>query len=136
MINISPSNILRKFILLERYQQNMLAVLAPVSIYGLTLPMLRLLPSKAQGCKEFLKPSKPWHVGIHRTALAEYSQMSTHVQGFKSFLKAFLHHFVLAKLATSSIRFKYYLSSVYNFFIDIFEYFISMFKYFVRYLFA
>ena len=31
----------------------------------LTLPMLRLLASKAQGCKDFWKPSKPWHVGIH-----------------------------------------------------------------------
>ena len=29
--------------------------------------------------------------------------MSTHVSGFQSFF-SFLHHFVLAKLATSSIR--------------------------------
>ena len=43
------------------------------------------------------------HVGIHRIALAEYSQMSTHLLGLQSFSR-FLHHFVLAKLATSSIR--------------------------------
>ena len=47
------------------------------------------------------------HVGIHWIALAEHSQMSTHVPGFQSFLfLAFLHHFVLAKLANSSIRVK------------------------------
>ena len=49
------------------------------------------------------KPSKPSHVGIHWIALTEYSQMSTHLQGFWSFFR-FLHHFVLDKLATSSIR--------------------------------
>ena len=47
--------------------------------------MLRLLSSKAQGRKDFWKPSKPCHVGIHWIALAEYSQMSTHVPGFQSF---------------------------------------------------
>ena len=31
----------------------------------LTVPMLRLLLSKAPGCKDFLKPFKPCHVGIH-----------------------------------------------------------------------
>ena len=55
----------------------------------LTLPMLRLLSSKAQGCKDFPKTSKPCHVGIHWIALAEYSQMSTHVPGFQSFFKIF-----------------------------------------------
>ena len=30
--------------------------------------------------------------------------MSTHVPEFQSFFAGFLHHFVLAKLATSSIR--------------------------------
>ena len=43
------------------------------------------------------KPSDPCHVGIHKKALAEYFQMSTHMPGF-------LHHFVFAKLATISIR--------------------------------
>ena len=33
--------------------------------------------------------------------------MSTHKQGFQSFFKGFLHNFVLAKLATSSIRVNY-----------------------------
>ena len=34
------------------------------------------------------------------------SQMSTFVPGFQSFLEVFLHHFVFAKLATSSTRVK------------------------------
>ena len=39
-------------------------------------------------------------------ALAKYSRMSTHMcQGFSHF-SGFLHHFVLAKLTTSSIRVK------------------------------
>ena len=65
--------------------------------------MLRLLSSKAQTCKDFWKPYKPCHVGIHYTALAEYSQMSSPIcQGFSHFL-GFLHHFALGKSATSSI---------------------------------
>ena len=71
----------------------------------LTLPMLRLLSSKAHWCKDFCKPYKPCHVGIQWEALIEYSQMSTHLPGFWSF-SAFLHHFVLAKVATTSIRVK------------------------------
>ena len=51
--------------------------------------MLRLLSSKAQGCKNFRKTSKPCHVGIHWIALAEYSQMSTYVPGFQSFFRFF-----------------------------------------------
>ena len=35
-------------------------------------------------------------------ALTEHFQMSTHLPGFQSY-SGFLHHFVLAKLATSSI---------------------------------
>ena len=73
--------------------------------HPLTLPMLRQLFSKAQGCKDCWKPSKPCHLGIHWIALTEYSLMSTHVPGFQSF-SAFLHHFVLAKLTTSSTRVK------------------------------
>ena len=69
--------------------------------WDLTLPMLRVLSSKAQGCKDFWKTSKPCHVGIHLKALAEYSHMSTHVPGFQSFF-IILHNFVLAKVATSS----------------------------------
>ena len=55
------------------------------SIFLLNLQMLRLLSSKAQGCKDFWKPSKPCFVGIHWIALAEYSQMSTNMPGIKSF---------------------------------------------------
>ena len=108
----------------------------------LTLPMPSLLSSKAQGCKDFWKPSKPCLVGTHWKALAEFSQISTHLPVFQAFFRifenhlipvilvfirkpsrwvlsceythvpglrsfaGFLHHFVLAKLATSSIRVK------------------------------
>ena len=56
-----------------------------VSFMLLTLSMLRLHLSKAQGQKDFWKTSKPCHVGIHWIALTEHSQMSTHVPGFQSF---------------------------------------------------
>ena len=41
--------------------------------FMLTLPVLRLFLSKVQGHKYFWKTSKPFHVGIHWKALAEYS---------------------------------------------------------------
>ena len=44
--------------------------------------------------------------------------MSTHVPGFQP-LFSFLHHFVLAKLATSSIRVKMLLTLAFNPFYDI-----------------
>ena len=79
----------------------------PVS-YSFTLPMLRLLSSKPEERKDFWKPSKPsCHVVIHWIALAECSQMSTHLQGCQSFL-VFLHHFVLAELVAISMRVKAY----------------------------
>ena len=53
---------------------------------------------QTQGCKDFLKQSKPCHVGTHSIALTEYSQISTHMPGFQS-LSGFLHHFVSAKVA-------------------------------------
>ena len=55
----------------------------------LTLPMLRLLSPRAQWCKDFWKSSKPCHVGTHWKALAEYSQMSTHLLGFRWFFSFF-----------------------------------------------
>ena len=70
---------------------------------SLTHPMLRLLASEAQGRKIFWKSSKPYHVGIHLKALAEYSLMSTHMPGFQPF-SGLLHHFVLVKLVIGSIR--------------------------------
>ena len=73
---------------------------------ALTLLMLRLLSSKAHGCKDFGKLSRPCHVGIHWIVLKECSQMSSHFPGFQSFFR-FLHHFVLNKLATTSIRVKH-----------------------------
>ena len=51
----------------------------------LTLLRLRLLLFKAKGPKDFWKSSKPCHVGIHWIALAECSQLSTHVPGFQFF---------------------------------------------------
>ena len=54
-----------------------------------TLPMLRLLSSKAKGQKDFGKPSKPCLVGTHWKALAEYSLRSTHLPGFQEFFKNF-----------------------------------------------
>ena len=42
-----------------------------------------------EGGKHFRKPSKAYHVGIHWIALAEYSQMSTHVPGFQTFFRFF-----------------------------------------------
>ena len=56
------------------------------------------------------RPSKPllcWY--SLDSSPSEYSQMSTHLPGFQSFVVVssfFLHDFVLAKLATSSIRVK------------------------------
>ena len=71
----------------------------------LTLPIPRLLSSKAQDHAQiFDNHLNP--VGIHCIALVEYSQISTHVPGFQSYFRFFLHHFVLAILATSSIRVK------------------------------
>ena len=51
----------------------------------LTLPILRLLSSKAQGCKVFWKTSKPCQVGIHRIDLAEYYWMITILSRIQSF---------------------------------------------------
>ena len=56
----------------------------------LTLPMLRLyFRPKHNDAKSFEKPSRPCHVGIHRIALVEYSQMSTHVPGFQIIFQVF-----------------------------------------------
>ena len=75
---------------------------------GLTLPMLRLLSSKAQERKDFWKTSKPCHAGTHWIALAEYSHMSTHLPRFQS-LSWVLHYSILAKLANSSIWVKLFI---------------------------
>ena len=58
-----------------------------------------------QECKNLWKPSKPYLVGTHWKALTEYSQMSTHLPEFQCFFRFFAFN-VLAKLATTSIRFK------------------------------
>ena len=74
--------------------------------YLLTLPMLRLLLSKAQGCKDFWKSSKPCHVGIHWIAFTEYFQTSTHLPGFQSFFRIFASFCIGQDKVTSSIRVK------------------------------
>ena len=75
--------------------------------YPLTLPMLRLLSSKAQDFKDFWRTSKTYHVGIHKIALAENSPMSTYVPGFQSLFRFFASFCIhLAKLAASSIKVK------------------------------
>ena len=63
-----------------------------------SLPMLRLLSSKAQGFKDFQKTSKPCHGGIHWIGIAEYSQMSTQVPGFHSFFRGFFASFCIGQI--------------------------------------
>ena len=46
-------------------------------------------PSDAKGADIFGNHLKPYHVGIHWIALAEYSQMSTIMPGFQSFISSF-----------------------------------------------
>ena len=48
--------------------------------------MLKLLSLKAKAYKDFCKPFKPCHVGIHWIALTGYSRMSTHMSRFQSFV--------------------------------------------------
>ena len=55
----------------------------------LTLSILRRLSYEGQGFKIFFKSPRPCHVGIFLIALAEYSQMSTHVPGFQLFFRFF-----------------------------------------------
>ena len=90
-MNNSPSNIFQPLILLVRFHENsqVFFLLHATGMNGLTLPMLRLLYSRKQGHKDFRKPSKPYHVGIHWIALAENSQMSTHLPGFQPFFRVF-----------------------------------------------
>ena len=87
----------------------------PKCFNPLTLPMLRLLSPEAQGRKDFWKASNPCHVGIHWIALAEYSQMSTHMPGFQSFFR-FFHNFVAAKSASSSIKVNAHIGQKHNYF--------------------
>ena len=56
--------------------------------------------------QRFLTPSKPRHVGIHKKALTDYSQMSTHVLGFQSLFSIFASFCIGQSTATSSIRVK------------------------------
>ena len=64
----------------------------------LNFPMLRLLLSKAQGCKDFIKLSTLYHIGIYWIALAKYYEMSTHVPGVQSFF-FFLASFCIGQIS-------------------------------------
>ena len=64
--------------------------------------------TRTQKCVK--KNVKPSHGGIHWIALAENSQMSTHLPRFH--FSGFWHHFILAKLATSRIRLNLFLSFI------------------------
>ena len=70
----------------------------------LSIPVLRLLSSKAQDGNVFWKLCITCHDRIHWIALTKYSQMSTstRVPGFQSF-RCYFHHFVLTEYANSSI---------------------------------
>ena len=68
---------------LSNYRSVNVCMYISVLVVVLTHPMLRLLLSKARGWKDLQKRSKPYLVGIHWTALAGFSQMSTHVPGFQ-----------------------------------------------------
>ena len=52
------------------------------------------------------KTFKPCHVGIHWITVIGYSHMRTYVPGLQAVFFFFLNNFVLAKLATSSIKVK------------------------------
>ena len=70
--------------------------------HPITLTMLRLLSSKAQGCKDYRRPSKPCHIGIHWIALAEHSD--EYLCARVSIIFSDFCKIILAKLASSSIR--------------------------------
>ena len=78
---LKPANNVREL------QGSTIARTLTMTMLTLTLLMLRLLSSNTQEHKDFGKTPKPSHVGIHWIALAEYSQMRTHVQGFQSFFR-------------------------------------------------
>ena len=74
---------------------------------------------KSTRTNDLRKTSKSYYVGMHW--IKKVSKMRIHMPGFKSFFMFFLHHFVLGKLATSSIRVKlglkccsYFIPGVYS----------------------
>ena len=102
--------------------------------------MRRLLSSKAgdaQRCKEFWKPSKPYHVGIHWKALTKYSQMSTHMIGFQS-VSSFFAWFCIGQISMHQQHIKgkrwiLYQNSIYNCSSNIWWIYVSFQKYFQKY---
>ena len=63
--------------------------------------MLSILSSKEKGCKN---PSKPCRFSIHWTALAKNLDEYPYARASVIFLKDFLNHFVLAKLAAIRVN--------------------------------
>ena len=79
----------KRFATLSAPNQTTDANICPQGKLPLTLTMLRVHSPKAQKRKNLWKTSKPCHVGTHWKALAEYSQMSTHLAGFRWFFRFF-----------------------------------------------
>ena len=67
--------------------------------------MLELLSSNAKGPKDFWKPSKPFMLVFIGKLSPSTLRWVPMCQGFTHF-SGLLHHFILAKLATSSIKVK------------------------------
>ena len=103
LINISPSNISRKKCSDHKDITKIVFGCCRhewvISTNSHVFKPFRLRSSKAQGYKDFYKPSKPCCVGIHWIALAEYSQMSTHMPGFHSFFSFFAAYLVFDKIS-------------------------------------
>ena len=74
---------------LDSYRIQTIFFSRPSHRWAFTLSMLRLFSWKSARRKDYGKQTKPCHVGIHWRALVEYSQMSTHVPGFRSFFRGF-----------------------------------------------
>ena len=84
----------KAYIVVDNQIETWAWVWAWVTLVQLAPGMMIHLPSNAEATwnrprKDFWKPPKPCHVGIHWKALAEYSQMGTHVPAFQSFLKSY-----------------------------------------------
>ena len=88
----------------NRYDRQLLCFLELV--HALIAKWYNLFNAEATFVQNSPNPSKPCHVGIHWIDVAVYSQISTHLPGFQSSCLDCLHHLLLAKLATSSMRAK------------------------------
>ena len=95
------SSTVKKQLRIVLLKQKISQVMRPFWTTDITLASCDVQSTRTQS---FWKPFKQCHFGIHWIAPSELSQMSTHVSRFQSFFSFFLHNFVLAKSANSSIR--------------------------------